>query len=546
MPGVAAAVVASTVTTALGGWSVMTAIIAGVAALATSYVISVAFGLNKAPKAQDRGGGGSTQRNQDRTISVRQPIAAHRIIYGQIRLGGVITFLHSTDNNERLHQLITIAGHEVNAIGQIYLDDLAATVTSNTVSDTKWDDLIDIYKGLGTTAGDSALHTALTANTSSKWTTAHKQSDRAKIYMRFKYDQDKFAGGLPNVTAVVQGRKVYDPRDASTAYSNNPALCIRDYLINTSFGLGEPTARINDTSFSTAANICDENVTLRAGGTEDRYTCNGSFDTSEAPKDVIKQLLSSCAGRLVYQGGQWTLYAGAYVAPTITVDEDDLDGSLQVTTQVGRRNIFNTARSVYVEPLNLYQPTDAPVITNSTYVTEDQSEVIARDFDWAFTTSAATAQRLSKIELEKVRQQISVSMPLSLKSGMRVQAGDTISVTNSRMGWTGKVFLIEEWSFAQRGESDAPRLGVDLVLRETASTVYSWTESSEETTIDAAPDTDLPNPFVVAAPTSLTQAESLYVTTNGSGVKNRSTLSWVASADSFVQKYEVQYQLSED
>ena len=153
MPGVAAAVVGAAVAAipavaALG--PVWAAVIGGIASFATSFVISSAFGLNKAPRAQDRGGGGSTQRNQDRTISVRQPIAAHRIIYGQIRLGGVITFLHSTDNNERLHQLITIAGHEVNAIGQIYLDDLAATVTSNTVSDTKWDDLIDIYTGLGT------------------------------------------------------------------------------------------------------------------------------------------------------------------------------------------------------------------------------------------------------------------------------------------------------------------------------------------------------------------------------------------------------------
>ena len=550
MPGVAAAVVGAAVSSALATTafgiaigSMGIAIVSGIASFVTSYVISAAFGLNKAPKQQDRGGGGALQRNQDRTISVRQPIAAHRVIYGQVRVGGVISFLHTTDDNQYLHQLVTIAGHEVNSIGQLYLDDLSATVSSNTVNDTKFATFVDVYTGVGTTAGDSALHTALIANSGSKWTSAHKQSDRAKIYTRFKFDQDTFSGSLPNVTALVQGRKVYDPRDASTAYSNNAALCIRDYLTNTSFGLGEPTARINDTSFTTAANVCDENVDLAGGGTEDRYTCNGAFETTEAPKDVLAQLLSSCAGRLVYQGGQWTLYAGAYVAPTITLDEDDLDGSLQVTTQVGRRNIFNTVRSVYVEPSNLYQPTDAPVIKNSTYLTEDQSEVIARDFDWSFTTSSATAQRLSKIELEKVRQQITVLMPVSLKNGMRLQAGDTVSVTNTRMGWSSKVFLIEEWGFAKRGEADAPTLGVDLVLRETASTVYTWS-TDDETETDAAPDTDLPDPFTVAAPTSLTMAEALYVTTNGSGVKVRATLTWVASADEFVREYETEYKLT--
>ena len=553
MPGAGAAVVGAAVAAAVEGAVILgvtigavgAAVIGGIASFVTSYVIGAAFGLNKAPKLGDRGGGGVTQRNQDRTLSVRQPIAPHRVIYGEIRVGGTVTFLHTTDDNDYLHQLITIAGHEVNSIGQLYLDDLSATVSSNAVTDTKFATFVDVYTGVGTTAGDSALHSAMQTNTSSKWTTAHKQSDRAKIYTRFKYDQDTFTGALPNVTALVQGRKVFDPRDDSTAYSSNSALCIRDYLTNTSFGLGEPTARINDTSFSTAANVCDEDVSLSGGGTEDRYTCHGAFETSEAPKDVIKQLLSSCAGRLVYQGGQWSLYAGAYVAPTITVDEDDLDGSLQVTTQVGRRNIFNTVRSVYTEPSNLYQPTDAPVIKNSTYLTEDQSEEIARDFDWAFTTSSATAQRLSKIELEKVRQQITVLMPLSLKNGMRVQAGDTISVTNTRMGWTSKVFLIEEWGFAQRGDAESPTLGVDLVLRETASSVYTWS-SGEETVVDAAPDTDLPDPFTAVAPTSLTQTESLYVTTNGSGVKVRTTLAWTASADGFVQKYEVQYKLSAD
>ena len=307
MPGAAAAVVGAVVaaSTKAAFGLVVSSIFGAIASFATSYVISAAFGLNKTPKLADRGGGGVTQRNQDRTLSVRQPIAAHRVIYGEIRVGGTVTFLHTTDDNDYLHQLITIAGHEVNSIGQLYLDDLSATVTSNTVSDTKYEDLIDVYTGVGTTAGDSALHTALISNSGSKWTSAHKQSDRAKIYTRFKYDQDTFTGSLPNVTALVQGRKVFDPRDDSTAYSSNSALCIRDYLTNTSFGLGEPTARINDTSFSTAANVCDEDVSLSGGGTEDRYTCHGAFETSEAPKDVIKQLLSSCAGRLVYQGGQW-------------------------------------------------------------------------------------------------------------------------------------------------------------------------------------------------------------------------------------------------
>ena len=95
--------------------------------IAMSAVSSSLMGASK-PKMPDFGTGSVVARTRERTISVRQPIASHRIIYGQTRVGGIVTFLHTTDDNERLHQLITIAGHEVNSIGQIYLDDLAVTV----------------------------------------------------------------------------------------------------------------------------------------------------------------------------------------------------------------------------------------------------------------------------------------------------------------------------------------------------------------------------------------------------------------------------------
>jgi hypothetical protein len=554
MPGAVAAAVGAGVAATVAGMTIvgttivisttMAAVIGAVVAVGIGMAMSAAFGLNKGPKIPDFGGSAALNRNSNRTISVNQPIAAHRIIYGKTRVGGIITFMHTTDDDSKLHQLITIAGHEVNSVDQYWVGDEVATLSGNTVSNTKFDGFIDLYTGTGSTAGDSAMHSALKTNTSDKWTTSHLQTGRAKIYIRYTHDQDAFAGGLPNITARVQGRKVYDPRDSTTAYSNNAALCIRDYLTNTEFGLGEPASRINDTAFQTAANICDENVSLSAGGTENRYECNGIFETTQTPKEIIGQLLSSCAGRLTYQGGQWTLYAGAYVAPTITLDESDLEGGLVITTQVGRRNLFNLARGVYVEPGNLYQPTDAPVIKNATYLAEDQDETIARDFDWGFTTSSAMAQRLAKIELEKVRQQITVQMPVTLKNGMRLQAGDTVWVTNTRMGWTAKPFLIEEWAFAQRGTQDEPTLGVDLVLRETASTVYTWS-SGEETEVDPAPDTDLPNPFTVSQPVDIQVTEELYYTSTSSGVKVRALLSWT-NQETYSNEFEVWYKASAD
>src|SRR6185369_10950961 len=53
----------------------------------------------------------------------------------------------------------------------------------------------------------------------------------AYIYARFEWNQDVFPTGIPNVSTVIKGKQVYDPRTELTAWSDNAALCVRDYLI---------------------------------------------------------------------------------------------------------------------------------------------------------------------------------------------------------------------------------------------------------------------------------------------------------------------------
>ena len=154
----------------------------------------------------------------------------------------------------------------------------------------------------------------------------------------------------------------------------------------------------------------------------------------------------------------------------------------------------------------------------------------------------ATAQRLAKIELERARQQITVSFPMNL-NGMRVQIGDVVNITNARMGWTAKPFEVTDWSFANRGDGDSPRLGVDLGLRETASTVFDWA-NGEETTLDPAPNSNLPNPLVVGTVGTPSITEELFSTMTGAGVKTKAIVSWTASSNSFINRYRVEHKSS--
>lgn len=509
---------------------------------AGSLVLSAASGAFSKPKMPDMGGlNDFAAMSRDRTVSVRQPITPWRVIYGQVRVGGVYTFLHTTDNNRYLHIVLTMAGHEVEEIGDIYFNDEIVPLDGSGNATGKYAGKVRIKKATGATT--QAAYTDLVSEASDKWTANHRQRGKASVYVRLEFDQDLFPNGVPNVTAVIKGRKVYDPRTGLTAWSANPALCLNDYLTDSTIGLGAVYAsEIDATTLTAAANACDENVTLAAGGTEDRYTVNGEFSTGDKPQRVIENLLSAMAGQAVFTGGKWYIHAGVYTSPTITLSEADARAPLRITTRVSRRENFNAVKGVCVSPDNNWQPSDFPPITNATYLSEDNSERVWRDIELPFTTSMATAQRLAKIQLEKARQQITVSLPCKL-TAYRVKAGDTVSLTNTRMGWSAKAFDVIESRLTIDTADGAPALGVDLILRETASTVYDWS-SSEETIVDAAPDTDLPDPFTVQPPGALTVTEELYVTRSGDGVKTKANLSWLASIDAFAARYEVQYKLT--
>jgi fibronectin type 3 domain-containing protein len=474
--------------------------------------------------------------DQGRTLMVRQPAAPREIVYGTVRKSGVLVFAHVTGTtNEFLHIVVALAGHQVQAIGDIYIDDVIVPLDGGgNASSGKYVGFLRVKKHLG--ADSQTADSDLVSEASSVWTTNHRLRGIAYVYVRLKYNQDVFPGGIPNVSAIIQGRLVLDTRTSATAFSANWALCLRDYMAFSKLGLGVPDAEFDTTALNAAANVADENVNLNPSGTEKRYTINGVISTDAQPGEIIETMASAGAGFVSYIGGKWIIQAGAYRTPTITLDESDLRGPLSVQTKVSRRDIFNGVKGVFTSPINEWQTADFPPVVNATYTTADGGVRIWQDVELPFTTSAATAQRIAKIALERVRQEIVVKLPCKL-TALRVQAGDNVMLTNARLGWSAKVFEVQSFSFApEPQEGGALGLGVDLMLRETAAGVWDWNDG-EETIVDLAPNTNLPNPFSVAAPTSLVLTSGTatkFLQPDGTTVP-RLKATWTVPADEFVQ-----------
>ena len=91
-----------------------------------------------------------------------------------------------------------------------------------------------------------------------------------------------------------------------------------------------------------------------------------------------------------------------------------------------------------------------------------------------------------------------------------------------------------EWNFASDG--NPPQLAIEMTLRETASTVYDWTVN-DEVYVDDAPNTTLPDPFTLSAPTNLTltaDGTTQLIQADGTALP-RILVSWSAPAEQFVQ-----------
>ena len=56
-------------------------------------------------------------------VNAISPTAPQELVYGRVRKGGVVTYREATgDDNDFLHQIVAMAGHEVNSIGTLVVN----------------------------------------------------------------------------------------------------------------------------------------------------------------------------------------------------------------------------------------------------------------------------------------------------------------------------------------------------------------------------------------------------------------------------------------
>jgi len=473
----------------------------------------------------------SSTGTQGYNVTANGSALDHQVIYGRVRIAGARVFDSTTgSDNKTLHRVLAFSGHEIESFDEIYLNDELITLdgSGNVTSPARYSGYVTIKKHLGAT--DQVADPDMVSNIP-EWTTNHRLQGISYLYVKYTFNADVFPNGIPELTSTVKGKKLYDPRTGLTAWTDNPALCIRDYLTESGYGMGEFAANIDDTLVIAAANVCDETST-DAGTT--RYTCNGAFTTATTPYDMLSSILTCMGGSLWYAQGKWRMKPSYWTAPVLTLDENDLRSSVSVMTRHSRRDNFNSVNGTFRGEESNWQVTDFPPVINSFFVTTDNGQESALDLNLPFTDNSIEARRISRIVLERNRQQLTVSASFGLNA-FQVQVGDNVYLNNSRFGWSNKAFEVTTWNF---GIVDGLDLQVNMTLREISANVF---DEVDDGIIYERDNTTLPSPFFVPA---VGVNVNSFAQVSNQKVTNIADIVITATSAEFIDKVEVEYKLA--
>ena len=512
-------------------------------------------------------GDGSRQR------TVRSTIEPQKLVYGETMVSGPLTYAQvSGTNNKYLHQVIALAGHELTQIKEIHFDDKSIDITDSNIYSASNRSVISGFFGpkndeggnsetvvlidtrLGTSSQTAYADLRSDSKTSQEYLATHRGDGIASLYTRWTLNEGSRevwdeVGSVQNIKAVVKGKKVYDPRldvnAGNTAGTNptnasyvvysdnslstgsavgnydrsnqgqNPALILADYLMDSRFGLGVASSKIDWSSVVAAADHCDQLVPVPSSATQKRFFGSGVIFGGDKHRRSIEKILDAMNGSLVYTSGKYVIRAGVYFAVSETLTENDVIGPVQVRTSIPRSDRFNQVKGLFIDPNENYKMMEfGPVTTGANdfnsqpvgAIARDNGEVLTQEIRLPFTSNRYAAQRLALLQVAQSYHQTVITVPVNLK-GMRIAIGDRVNLTIDALNevdsgsWSPKIFKCIGWSFSESDQG-----GIDLTLIEDFSASYNNPQESDYSTITAEgvittslPDVPSPTNFTATA-----------------------------------------------
>lgn len=372
---------------------------------------------------------GSAAPAENGHVPLRQSIAPRIHAFGTVRLAGTYVCYEAIDGNS---YDITVFHHGriAEIIGYYLHDDvvvLVSTVVQEQGDGRYAGNVVSIQTRLG--LATETAYSDIIAALPSIWTSSHRGDGLASaalfsLGVPLEEHTHVYPRGLPQLSIVARASPLFDARDVTQSIGNeftwkvssNPIVQLIDFLTNLDSGMGFSRSILIDpviAALNAEADICDELVSLAAGGSIPRYASNGFFSLDTDPINVISSILDTCDGWMSEDGsGGLVCKVGKYRAPEFTISTRHIRG-FALQKGIADEERINEITFSYTEPQADYK-------TLPGLPWRDEQDISLRGktrsqpFDMPWVQSHAQGRRLAKRKLAKVNEPLRGSIKTTL------------------------------------------------------------------------------------------------------------------------------------
>jgi hypothetical protein len=338
-------------------------------------------------------------------------------------------------------------------------------------------------------------------------------TNTAFIIVKVIYNSDAGTTQLGAVTAKITNSRT------------KPGDCIKDYLLSDRYGCAVPLAGIDTASMTALNDYSDKPIiyTPMGGGpttTQVRYRLNGPVDTTQNCLGNLQDMVDACDSWMQYSEltGKWKVVINkAYDETPDALTFDDL---YSVTSN-------NLTSGIQVNPTDLNQTFNQVEYQYPNTNIKDQLDFIFISLQDDLPGLLSENEPINKLGLKndlvnnyvqakfiairrllQGREDLIITLQTDY-SGIQVEAGDVIKVSNETYGWTNKLFRVSNVIEEKDSEGN---LFAKLTGFEYNGSIYD--DDLDITDFIPADNTGLQDPNILdqpAPPTvELVEASSIY------------------------------------
>lgn len=432
------------------------------------------------------------------------------IVYGTGWVGGIVTDMSISVDNQDLYFVlalseVTSSGTDVFTFGDVYfggkkcifdttnpyqvnqLYDIAVGPTG-TYTDVSGNLSIYLYRNGSYTPTNSSVD-AITvmgaSNLTYKWDSTKLMTNCAFAIVHITYNANQ------GLTSLQQTKfQVINPLSA-------PGSVIKDYLTDTTYGGAIDISQIDTaslTALDTYSNVLITYTPATGGiGYQKRFSFDGVVDPNQSIMSNL-QLMAACSDSLLTYNqilGKWGVITQQVTySVAMALDDSNIVSSMMISP-IDVAGSYNVIEVKYPDSTNqdAFASVTLDLAQTNPSLLYPNEPINKQSLNLALVNNNVRAQYIANRLLKAAREDLQVQLNVNF-TGIQLEAGDIVTITNVNYGWAEKLFRINKVTdvFADDGSITSK-----LVVSEFNPTV--WDENNV-TQFALSPNTGIGDPGI--------------------------------------------------